>query len=178
VIADEIWTGLGRTGAWWAGGELEADVLCLGKALGGGLPISACAAPARIMAAWGAPLGEAIRTATFLGHPLACAAAVAHLDALEAADAPALARKSGDTLRAALTSRDLRVRGVGMALAVEIGSTARTLRLVHALLLRGFITLPAGADAADLQLSPPLDLPAPLAEAFAAALAEALEATP
>jgi 4-aminobutyrate aminotransferase/(S)-3-amino-2-methylpropionate transaminase len=123
-------------------------------------------------------VGEAIRTATFLGHPLACAAALAHLDALSAADAPAVARAHGASLRAAITSRGLRVRGAGMALAVEIGQTARTLRLVRALLERGFITLPAGADAADLQLSPPLNLPAHLAEAFAGALVEALEATP
>jgi len=178
VIADEIWTGLGRTGAWWAGEELAPDLLCLGKALGGGLPISACAGTERVLRAWGAPVGEAIRTATFLGHPLACAAALAHLDALSAADAPAVARAHGASLRAAITSRGLRVRGAGMALAVEIGQTARTLRLVRALLERGFITLPAGADAADLQLSPPLNLPAHLAEAFAGALVEALEATP
>jgi 4-aminobutyrate aminotransferase/(S)-3-amino-2-methylpropionate transaminase len=177
VIADEIWTGLGRTGAWWAGEALEPDVLCLGKALGGGLPISACAAPARVMAAWGAPVGEAMRTASFLGHPLACAAAIAHLDALEAADAPALAEKTGTVLRNAIEARGLGVRGTGMALAVEVGSTTRTLRLVRGLLERGWITLPAGADASDLQLSPPLNLPAPLAHAFAAALHEALEAT-
>lgn len=178
VIADEIWTGLGRTGTWWAGAELEPDVLCLGKALGGGLPISACAAPERIMRAWGAPVGEAIRTATFLGHPLACAAAIAHLDALEAANAPALAQKNGALLQSALTSRGLRVRGIGMALAVQIGSTGRTLRLVRALLERGWITLPAGADASDLQLSPPLSLPEHLAQAFAGALHATLEATP
>lgn len=179
TIADEIWTGFGRTGAMWA--SLEAgfrpDILCLGKALGGGMPISACVARHEVMAAWGAPVGEAIRTATFLGHPLACAAALAHLDALEAADAPRLAREHGalfySALECALPAR-YRVRGRGMALAVEIGHTGRTLALVRRLLERGWITLPAGPDATALQLSPPLDLPAHLAEAFAGVLAQAL----
>lgn len=177
VIADEIWSGLGRTGAWWASESLAPDLLCLGKALGGGMPISVCAGREELMAAWGAPVGEALRTATFLGHPLACAAAIAHLDAMVTADAPRLARTNGAALRRAIETRvDRPVRGVGMALAVEIGDAARTLRLVRRLLERGYITLPAGADASALQLSPPLNLPEALGEAFADALADALGA--
>lgn len=180
VIADEIWTGLGRTGSWWAGEALKADILCLGKALGGGMPISACAARREVMEAWGAPVGEALRTATFLGHPLACAAALAQLETLENADAPRLAREHGKILRDALEAKvgSDRVRGRGMALAVEIGSAQRTLSIVRALLERGFITLPAGADASALQLSPPLDLDEALSHAFVDALAECMVALP
>lgn len=179
LIADEIWTGLGRTGVQWASEEagMRPDILCLGKALGGGLPISACAARREVMAAWGAPTGEAIRTATFLGHPLACAAALAHLDALEARDAPRLAREHGAILQSALEARlggRFPIRGRAMALAIELGSMGRTFGVMRALLERGWITLPAGPDATALQLSPPLDLPEALADAFAEALAGSL----
>jgi 4-aminobutyrate aminotransferase/(S)-3-amino-2-methylpropionate transaminase len=158
LIADEIWTGLGRTGVQWASEEagMRPDILCLGKALGGGLPISACAARREVMAAWGAPTGEAIRTATFLGHPLACAAALAHLDALEARDAPRLAREHGAILQSALEARlggRFPIRGRAMALAIELGSMGRTFGVMRALLERGWITLPAGPDATALQLS-------------------------
>ena len=86
IVADEIFTGLGRCGATLASPRvgLEPDVICLGKGLGGGLPISACVADRSIMDAWPPSDGEAIHTSTFLGHPLSCAAAVAVLDSFEA----------------------------------------------------------------------------------------------
>jgi 4-aminobutyrate aminotransferase / (S)-3-amino-2-methylpropionate transaminase / 5-aminovalerate transaminase len=79
VIFDEIFTGFGRTGRalrpclgaggrGWAGG---ADLLCVGKALGGGLPLSACLGRREVMDAWPPSRGEALHTSTFLGHPLA-----------------------------------------------------------------------------------------------------------
>lgn len=61
-----------------------------------------------------------------------------------------------------------------MALAIELGSMGRTFGVMRALLERGWITLPAGPDATALQLSPPLDLPEALADAFAEALAGSL----
>ena len=94
LIFDEIYTGLGRTGRWWAGDHegVAPDVLVLGKALGGGMPISAAIASPRVMGAWGRTQGEAIHTSTFLGHPLGAAAALACLDVLEDLNAPALAQ--------------------------------------------------------------------------------------
>jgi 4-aminobutyrate aminotransferase-like enzyme len=84
IVADEIFTGLGRCGAMFASERvgLRPDVICVGKALGAGLPISACLGPRRVMDAWPESSGEAIHTSTFLGHPLACAAAIGTLDAL------------------------------------------------------------------------------------------------
>lgn len=180
VIADEIWTGLGRTGSWWAGEALKPDLMCLGKALGGGMPISACAGRREVMEAWGAPVGEALRTATFLGHPIACAAALAQLETLENADAPRVASEQGKVLRHALEAAlgTEKVRGRGMALAVEIGGAQRTLSVVRALLERGFITLPAGADASALQLSPPFDLDEALIHAFVDALTTCMALVP
>ena len=78
LIFDEIFTGLGRTGSLFAclQEDMLPDLLCLGKGLGGGLPLSACVGPRDVMEAWPPSGGEAIHTSTFLGHPLACAAGV------------------------------------------------------------------------------------------------------
>ncbi len=83
LILDEILTGFGRTGRAFAC-EHEAvrpDLLCCGKALGGGLPIAAVIGRADLMNAWRTG-GEALHTGTFVAHPLACAAAFATLDVL------------------------------------------------------------------------------------------------
>lgn len=76
-VADEIFTGFGRTGADFAVTRhgVVPDLVCCGKALGGGLPIAAVLGRRELLAAWPAQ-GEAIHTGTFLAHPLACAAAL------------------------------------------------------------------------------------------------------
>ena len=87
LIVDEIYTGLGRSGSLLLHREqgCEADLICLGKALGGGYAVSACLGRDEVMAAWGDPAGEAIHTSTFLGNPPACAAALATLAEIRAA---------------------------------------------------------------------------------------------
>ncbi len=181
LVADEIFTGLGRCGARWrsvADGAVP-DLLCTGKALGGGLPVSACLGRADVMAAWGAPEGEAIHTATFLGHPLGCAAALAALDVIDDERLATRATELGAHLLDALRARVSRlpgvrgVRGEGLMAGLVLDSGARTLGLVRQLLERGFLTLPAGAGADVLQMVPPLTIEPALLEAFV----DALEAT-
>jgi acetylornithine/succinyldiaminopimelate/putrescine aminotransferase len=85
LIVDEIYTGLGRTGPMFAC-EREAvvpDILCIGKALAGGVPLSAAIGRPAVIDAWPESAGEALHTATFLGNPIACAAALAVLDEFE-----------------------------------------------------------------------------------------------
>ena len=82
-ILDEIYTGFGRTGKWFAceHSGVIPDLICLGKALTGGFPLSACVGRADLMdAAWPASTGEAIHTSTFLGHPVGCAMALAQIN--------------------------------------------------------------------------------------------------
>ena len=82
LVADEIYTGLGRTGALWRSGAV-ADLVTCGKALGGGLPISACLMSTEHRAAW--DLGsEDVYTHTHMGNPLAAAAALVVLDRVPA----------------------------------------------------------------------------------------------
>ncbi|HEX4445276.1 MAG TPA: aminotransferase class III-fold pyridoxal phosphate-dependent enzyme, partial [Polyangiaceae bacterium] len=85
LVCDEIWTGLGRSGAMVASvaAGVVPDLVCLGKGLGAGYPISACIGTDAVMASWGAHGGTTLHTATHFGSPIACAAALATLDALD-----------------------------------------------------------------------------------------------
>ncbi|HJL19691.1 MAG TPA: aspartate aminotransferase family protein [Sandaracinaceae bacterium LLY-WYZ-13_1] len=183
LIVDEIFAGLGRTGERWAHASSRAvpDLICAGKALGGGLPVSACIGRADAMAAWGDPEGAAIHTATFAGNPLACRAALAALAVVEAEGLIERARTVGATWRDELHQRVgalpgvVEVRGRGLMIGVELEDGDRTLALVQTLLERGWITLPAGASGEVLQLTPPLVVDPALLGLFSSTLAELLE---
>jgi len=174
LVVDEIFTGLGRCGAMFLSEGVDVDLLCLGKSLGGGLPVSACVGTAEVMSAWGAPDGEAIHTGTFFGHPLGCASALATLDVIQSEQLPERAKRVGESL--ALELRALAgvrsVRGAGLMLGIECDRDA--LVVVRELLERGYLVLPAGSDPVVLQLVPSLNIAAPLLEGFVATLADVL----
>jgi 4-aminobutyrate aminotransferase/(S)-3-amino-2-methylpropionate transaminase len=182
LVCDEIWTGLGRSGAWLASVRAGAvpDIVCLGKGLGGGLPISACVGSGRAMAAWGAHGGATIHTATHFGAPLACAAAIATLDELQQRGLPERASEVGsrwiETLRARTAGRGVQdVRGCGLMVGVELqGGAGRALAVLRRLLARGWIVLTGGSRGDVLTLTPPLVIDERLLDAFADALAVAL----
>jgi 4-aminobutyrate aminotransferase-like enzyme len=171
LIFDEIFTGLGRTGELFAclhQGVLP-DLLCLGKGLGGGLPLSACLGPARIMDAWPPSTGEAIHTSTFLGNPLACAAGLALLRELEEGGLVARSRALGSQLLRMLDreleplARRVWTRGLGLFVGMELresesGGPARgaAVRVSEAALREGILVLPAGEWGHVVELSPPL----------------------
>lgn len=183
LVADEIWTGLGRCGAWLAStkdpehGTLP-DLVCLGKALGGGFPISACIGRASVMRAWGAHGGATIHTATHFGWPVACSAAQATLGQIEK-----LGRRPdfGAILSRALATTSARapdLSGDGMMWGVHTESAARALGVARRLLEAGWIVLTGGADGATLTLTPPLNIAEDLLTRFASSLAEALRDAP
>ena len=128
VVADEVFTGFGRCGAMFAGPALglDADLICLGKALGGGYPLSACLGKAEVMDAWPESAGEALHTSTFLGHPVACAAALALLDLVEDERLDQRAARMGKRIVARLgeelsdVSHVAGVRGLGLLAGIEI----------------------------------------------------------
>src|SRR5688572_17851790 len=108
LIVDEIYTGFGRTGAWFAceHSRVVPDLICLGKALTGGFPLSACVGRADVMdAAWPPSTGEAIHTSTFLGHPVGCAMALAQIGELNARKLIERAANLGAWLEAELQSK-------------------------------------------------------------------------
>ena len=119
-MVDEVQTGLGRTGSWFAHQQLgvEPDVVTMAKALGNGMPIGACWARSEVAAAF-VPGDHAT---TYGGQPLAASAARATLAVMEAEDVPARARRAGQMLSAQLA--DLAgvasVRGPGLLIGVEL----------------------------------------------------------
>lgn len=161
VIVDEIYTGLGRAGHLFEHVHqgADADLVCLGKALGGGMPVSACLGKEHVMAAWGDPAGEAIHTSTFLGNPLASATALAFLDEFANLDLPTKMNERGAAFRSALARlsgrHNLTVRGAGLMLGINVGTPERVLSAMRGLLEHGYIVLPAGAPPSVLCLTPP-----------------------
>ena len=162
LIFDEIYTGCGRTGRWFAADHFGVvpDVLTVGKALTGSLPLSAAIGSSGVMAAWPPSTGEAIHTSTFLGNPVACAAALAQLRTIESTGLLDRAAQLGrrierrtlewvrrfDNVRAA--------RGVGLLQAIELAGDG-ALRVAAAALRHGVLILAEG-DAADvLAITPP-----------------------
>jgi 4-aminobutyrate aminotransferase-like enzyme len=168
LIADEIFTGFGRTGRWFAceHAGVVPDILCVGKAMGGGFPISAAVGRPHIMEAWGASRGEAIHTSTFLGNPMGCAMALATIDVL-ADGLIDRAEEIGLWLAGELAQRGV-VRGRGLMLGLEL-SCVGGLAATRGMLERGYLVLPAGPDANVLGFTPPFTLGrARLREALAA----------
>ena len=119
LILDEVQTGLGRTGYWLAAEheEVVADIVCLAKALGGGLPIGACLATPEIAAAF--QPGD--HATTFGGGPVQCAAALATLEVIESAGLLTRAIHAGSRLTAELGVR-AKVRGRGLMLGLDLGA--------------------------------------------------------
>lgn len=175
---DEIQTGLGRTGAVWSGPDqgIVPDLMCVGKALGGGFPLSACVGSSWVMDAWGASNGEALHTQTFLGHPVGCAAALAVLELVDDG-LEVQAATVGTHLTSTLHAAGYEVQGKGAMLGVRIDSSTgraadRSLALSRALLQRGFLVLPAGIQAEVLCLTPPATITHEQCDAFVAALVD------
>jgi 4-aminobutyrate aminotransferase-like enzyme len=165
LVADEIFTGFGRTGTLFAveAEGLRPDLLCCGKALGGGLPIAAVLAREPLFEIWRTP-GEALRTSTFLANPVACAAAVAVLDVLEAERLPARAASLGASVARRLASWPERlppvaaVRGRGLLWGVELSSRQAAANLVAAAQKKGVLILAGGPEGKVAQLLPPLTI--------------------
>jgi 4-aminobutyrate aminotransferase-like enzyme len=173
LILDEIYTGFGRTGKWFAceHSGVRPDLICLGKALTGGFPLSACVGRADIMdAAWPASRGEAIHTSTFLGHPVGCAMALAQIKEIGKLELPRRSAALGELLLAELQSKlprskfQVAVRGLGLMVGVELRladgkpATAAVMRAIKTMLRRGYIFLPEGEHGNVISFTPPLTI--------------------
>jgi acetylornithine aminotransferase len=173
LVLDEVQTGIGRTGHWFAHQAIgvEPDVVTLAKGLGGGLPIGA------VLAFGGAAdlLVPGLHATTFGGNPVACAAALAVLATIESEGLLDHVKRIGERLRRGIEALGhplvQGVRGEGLLLGIVL-TEAVSAELVSKLVDRGFITNAVQPDA--IRLAPPLILSADQADAFVAALAEVL----
>ncbi len=184
LIADEIWTGLGRAGQWLYGRAHgpAADLVCLGKGLGGGLPISACLGRAEVLAAW-SRAEEVVHTSTFAGAPLSCAAALATLSELSEQGLVERSERLGESFRTALAAAiaphaaalGAELRGAGLMIGLELGRrSGAALELTRRLLARGYVTSLGGGRRETLVLTPALNISEALLEGFVQALADSL----
>jgi acetylornithine aminotransferase len=174
LVVDEIQTGIGRTGEWFAFQRegIDPDVVTIAKGLGGGLPIGACVG----LGDAGVLLDAGSHGSTFGGNPIAAAAGIAVLDTIEAENLLANARIVGERLLAGIGA--LRhplvagVRGMGLLLAVHLTAPV-AFRAAAAALRAGFIVNPVAADV--LRLAPPLILSTDQAREFVTALPAILD---
>jgi acetylornithine/LysW-gamma-L-lysine aminotransferase len=153
LIVDEIQTGFGRTGRWFAFAHagIVPDVVALGKGIAGGVPMGAVA--------WRGALGtmpQSSHGSTFGGNPLACAAAIATITTLRDEDLPSRAAELGDWFAAELAALDLpqvrEIRARGLMIGIEL--RGRVTPVLKDLQERGILALPAGLNV--LRLLPPL----------------------
>jgi len=152
---DEVQTGIGRTGAWFAAATeagVEPDVITLAKGLGGGIPIGACLG----LGAAGDLLQPGNHGTTFGGNPVACAAALAVLDTIEHEGLLTRARELGERLRDGLTldPRVAEARGRGLLIGLDVTVDAPS--VVAAARAHGFIVNATGPHT--VRLAPPLVL--------------------
>jgi 4-aminobutyrate aminotransferase/(S)-3-amino-2-methylpropionate transaminase len=167
-IADEIQTGFGRTGKLFACEHygLVPDIIVTAKSLAGGFPLAAVTGRADVL---DAPQAGGLG-GTYGGNPLACAAALAVIDAMEAEQLPARAARMGDRIRTRFCQWAGRfscigdVRGLGAMIGMElvqnrttkIPDKALTIRLQAAALERGVILLSAGTYGNTIRVLAPL----------------------
>lgn len=168
LIADEVYTGLGRTGRWFACDHsgVVPDIMVLGKALTGSIPMSAAIGSRAVMSAWPESTGEAIHTSTFLGNPTACAAALAQLRIIEDDRLVERAEALGDVVAERIAGwvsgipGVVRGRGLGLMRGVQLAAPADEDAagdpLVKRLLRRGILALTEGPRGDVLAITPPL----------------------
>ncbi len=175
LIVDEVQTGLGRTGRWFACEHfgLVPDVLCLGKAIGGGIPMGAVV--------WEESLGQlkpGVHGSTFGGNALACAASRAMLNVMDKESLPERAARVGKTLLDNLQEIDSplirEVRGLGLMIGIELKQ--KSTPVLKEMMERGVLALPAGPNV--VRLLPPLVIGEADLETVVQVIRESLDAYP
>ena len=174
LVLDEVQTGVGRTGEWFAFQHdgVRPDIVTVAKGLGGGFPIGACLGFGRAADL----LGPGSHGSTFGGNPVAAAAGLAVLETVERDGLLDNVNKVGDQLRRGVESLGdplvAGVRGRGLLLAIELTTPVAT-QAAAAALDAGFIVNPVSSDA--LRLAPPLVLSGDQVESFVGALPSILD---
>jgi 4-aminobutyrate aminotransferase len=176
LIADEIQSGMGRTGTWWAIEHtgVEPDIITSAKGIASGMPIGAFIARESV---WTWPPGA--HGSTFAGNPICAAAGLATLDIIES-EGVSNAARMGDRLRSGLEKAsegsDVRdIRGAGLMLGVEFSTHAAAEAVQEAAFERGLLTLECGESS--LRFSPPLIVTEADVDTAVRIFAEALSAT-
>ncbi len=196
LIYDEVMTGAGRTGPFWAwercGADAAPDLLVAGKGIGGGVAIAALFGRGKVMEAWKKhvlPSGEAPHSSTFYAHPLACAGALKAVERLTAPEIRSHVERAGAAFAAGLRGLQQRapavgdVRAAGLMAAIELvrdrGSREPApeiaARVLAALLREGVLAYPGGVHDNVICFTPPLTITEQQLEFAVGALGRALQ---
>jgi 4-aminobutyrate aminotransferase-like enzyme len=196
LILDEVMTGGGRTGPFWAweryGEEAAPDLLVAGKGIGGGVAIAALLGRATIMESWRKhvlPSGEAPYSSTFYAHPLACAGALKAIDRLATPEIRAHVERAGAAFAVGLRALQEKfpvvgdVRAVGLLAAIDLvrdresrePAPELTARTLAALLREGVLAYPGGVQDNVICFTPPLTITEEQLEFAAGAVGRALQ---
>ncbi|HTR04206.1 MAG TPA: putrescine aminotransferase [Thermoanaerobaculia bacterium] len=190
LIADEVQTGLGRTGKLFGVDHWDVvpDIMCLGKALGGGvMPLSAFISTPKIWSVL--ETNPFIHSSTFGGNPLACAAGIAAINVTLEDDLPGQAAKKGKFLLAQLIRLKMRfdrlihrVGGKGLLLGIEFVNTEVGYKVVSGLFRRGVLVAGTLTNSKVVRIEPALNIPEKLLKEVLGAIEETLrevdDATP
>mgnify|MGYP001130257415 CR=1 FL=1 len=183
LMVDELQSGAGRTGKWWAieHENVEPDILCFAKGIGSGMPIGGIIAREEHMV-W----GPGAHASTFGGNPVAAASALATMEVIENEGLLAQATETGDYIQSRLRDMQERhpsmgdVRGRGLMIGVEFikdhKTKERDIELRDALFQRtfekGLLMIPCGTNS--IRMTPPLNIPRNLVDDGLAIFEEAL----
>jgi putrescine aminotransferase len=183
LIADEVQTGMGRTGRMFAveHWDVAPDILCLGKALGGGvMPLSAFVATPEIWKVL--EPNPFIHSSTFGGNPLACAAGIAAVNVTLEEDLPGQAALSGQYMLGELGKVQKRfpehlveVRGLGLLIGLEFVDTEFGYAVAAGLFKRGVLVAGTLLNARTLRIEPALNIPRTLIDEVIDKLDDTLE---
>jgi putrescine aminotransferase len=183
LIADEVQTGLGRTGAMFGVDHwgVVPDILCLGKALGGGvMPLSAFMSTPEIWKVL--EPNPFIHSSTFGGNPLSCAAGIAALNVTLEEDLPGQAAVTGEYLLGRLRALQWRfpnllvdVRGRGLLIGLEFNDPAMGYAVAAGLFRRGVLVAGTLLSAKTIRIEPALNIPRPLVDEVLEKLEDTLE---
>lgn len=171
LLVDEVKTGIGRTGRWWAIQHfgVEPDIIVVGKAVGGGMPISAVIGRTEVLDSL-PPVGLSF---TLSGHALSVASALATLEIVERENLVGRARVLGEHISTRLLELAERcevvgdVRGKGLLIGVEVVASKRqktpskpiALKIIWRAWERGVILMTVGVHGNVLRIAPPLNIP-------------------
>jgi 4-aminobutyrate aminotransferase len=178
LIFDEVQTGFGRTGAWFAAQKVNVtpDVLVLAKALGGGLPLGAIVAPREIQQKW----LQGTHGSTFGGNPISCASGLATLEVIRDEGLVARAEKLGEQMVRELAPllknpHVVEIRRFGAMVAVEFDDSKYSKAAIAGALERDVLLITCGFHDQAVRFIPPLNIAQADLTAGTTALREAVE---
>jgi 4-aminobutyrate aminotransferase len=160
LIADEIQSGFGRTGKWFAIEHfgVKPDILCMAKGIASGFPLGGIAASKELMAKW----SPGSHGGTYGGNPVCCAAAIATVDVIKKQKLLQNANRLGKYMIKELAKLQLKypvikdVRGLGLMVGVDFQDSAIVRKIIDLCLSMGLVIIPTGADGTVIRVIPPL----------------------